>query len=236
MSFDALAVLVGSHPAPAVALPPESDKARVDRRSSTSGIATIADVLDKTKRRRPNRLAPSDALLHHAMGRDPDGSSTELRRPDGGRQAYSSARGGSGCRIASSPVAKGTRSRRIRWRRRSRSDKRQTLARARARSPSRRRRPRAGSSTATCARRACPLPAVDTQTPDGRSLRIRRERDRWAVSIRSSRLGRRYASGSDLGRVIAEVAEADPGEPWIKEMPAELSQGGRQTPAHESPL
>jgi len=106
-----------------------------------------------------------------------------------------SARSGSGCRIAPSPVATGTQSRRIRWRRRSRSDKRQPRERARARprSPSRRRRPRAGSSTATCARRACPLPAVETQTPDGRSLR------------NSARLGRRYASGSDLGRVIAEV-------------------------------
>jgi hypothetical protein len=90
---------------------------------------------------------------------------------------------------------RGTQSRRIRWRRRSRSDKRQPRERTRARprSPSRRRRPRAGSSTATCVRRARPLPAVETQTPDGRSWR------------NSARLGRPYASGSDLGRVIAEM-------------------------------
>src|SRR5262249_13461951 len=43
-------------------------------------------------------------------------------------------------------------------------------------------------------------------------------------------------SGSDLARVIAEVAEADPSEPWIKEIAAGLSRGGRQTAADESPL
>jgi hypothetical protein len=47
---------------------------------------------------------------------------------------------------------------------------------------------------------------------------------------------RHRPSGSDLARVIAEVAEADPSEPSIKEIAAELSRRGRQTPAHESPL
>ena len=73
---------------------------------------------------------------------------------------------------------------------------------------------------------------METQTPDARSLRIRRATDRWAVSLRSSRLGRQYASDSDLARVIAEVAEADPGEAWIKEIAAKQ----RRTPAHEAPL
>jgi hypothetical protein len=73
---------------------------------------------------------------------------------------------------------------------------------------------------------------METQTPDRRSLRIRRATDRSAVSQRSSRLGRQSASDRDLARVIAALAEADPGEPWIEEIAAER----RQTPAHEAPL
>jgi hypothetical protein len=49
-------------------------------------------------------------------------------------------------------------------------------------------------------------------------------------------LERHRPSGNDLTRVIAEVAEADPSEPSIKEIAAELSRRGRRTPAHESEL
>ena len=83
--------------------------------------------------------------------------------------------------------------------------------------------------------RGAGLPAsqlIEPRTPDRRPLRIRRPTDRWAIPLRSRRLGRQYLSDSDRARVIGEVAEADPTGSWIKEIAAERGQ----TPAHEAPL
>ena len=59
-------------------------------------------------------------------------------------------------------------------------------------------------------------------TPDGRILTVARSGHAWTVSLQTSRVGWVRRRGMNAEETLAQVTGADPLDPWVVEVVAEL--------------